>query len=417
MKRKELQRLVFKIIVITCLFVLTGMNSIDASAKTIKCKSLTLAEECKLGIEYPISFNEVFSKITWKSANSKIASVDNNGLVKGKMPGKTTIIGISKGNTYKCKVTVKKANKVTLKKSSKKVIKKATKKIVKYLNKGNFLTVKIKTNSASKNQKILKQISKEITKTNEWKVTCQFYNVQKSGKYYITCVTPAMCKRYKLAQKYIKKSYEIFIREWKNEMDWYQSGEVVFQEEPNKKWERNFKCKIDTPYNKLSEESRLMFAQTHKYFNEDTMMEYGNINIFKQYGAFSYCQNPLTKNKDVLCLEFEFEYLGDLSLTKSVNSAYKKIINKKASGVCGTFTDAQWMINEDLNIKSWPVNGADLVHSWCIMRVKDINNKYVYYLSDNGIVRKINSEKDLKKSSVGNYVPSTKKAMGKAYPF
>lgn len=41
----------------------------------------------------------------------------------------------------------------------------------------------------------------------------------------------------------------------------------------------------------------------------------------------------------------------------------------------------------------------------------------LYYMSDNGMVSRINSEKDLKKGSIGNYVPSTKKCMGKDYPF
>lgn len=399
------------------MLLLLGVSSINVSAKTITCKPLTLAEEYGRGIEYEIRLNEPFPQIKWKSANSKIASVDNNGLVRGKKPGKTTIIGTWSGKTYKCKVTVKKTNKVTLKSDSKKVIKKATKKVVKYLNKGNYMTVRLKMRSASKAKSKLKQISKEITRLNKWKVSCQFYSIQKSGKYYISCVTPAMCKRYKLAQKYIKKSYEMLLKEWQDEVNWYQSKEVIYDEDPNLTWERNFKCKIDTPFNKLSEESRLMFAQTHKYFVDDTMMEYGNGNIFKQYGAYTYCANPLTKDKDVLCLEFDLKYIGNLSLTNDVNSAYKILMNKKASGVCGNFTETQWMINEDLNIKSWPVNSSKLVHSWCIMKVKDKNNKNVYYLSDNGIVNKIKSEKDLKKQAIGNYVPATKNVMGKAYPF
>jgi len=46
----------------------------------------------------------------------------------------------------------------------------------------------------------------------------------------------------------------------------------------------------------------------------------------------------------------------------------------------------------------------------------EINNPtglILYYLSDNGIFSRINSEKDLKKGSIGNYVPSTKKIYGK----
>lgn len=51
------------------------------------------------------------------------------------------------------------------------------------------------------------------------------------------------------------------------------------------------------------------------------------------------------------------------------------------------------------------------------MEINNPTGLILYYLSDNGIVRRINSEKDLKKGSIGNYVPSTKEYMGKDYPF
>lgn len=417
MKKEKWSVILSMAIVIVFLSVSFGVKPIDVSAKTIKCNSLTMTEECKMGIEYPLSINGVNHKITWKSSNSKVASVDEKGIVKSKKPGKVIITGTSKGTKYKCNVTVKKTNKLTVKSKSKKEIQKIAKKAANYLNNENYFTIKVKTKSLSNARKTLKQISKEITKSNEWKVTSQFYVVQKLKKSYITFITPDIGKRYKLAQKYVKKSYEMFIAEWKDEVESYQRGEVSYEEDPNKEWERNFKCKVDTPYSELSEESRLMFAQTHKYFVADTMMEYGKINIFKKYGKFAFCQNSLTKNKWVLGLKFELKYLLDSSTVKSVNNAYEMLLKKKASGVCGNFTQAQWMIDEDLNMQSWPVTGPNIVHAWCIIKVKDKNNKNVYYLSDNGYVSKLNSEKNLKTGNIGNYVPSTKEAMGKAYPF
>lgn len=47
-------------------------------------------------------------KVTWKSANKKIAVVSKKGIVRAKKEGKTTITATYNGKKYKCKVTVKK---------------------------------------------------------------------------------------------------------------------------------------------------------------------------------------------------------------------------------------------------------------------------------------------------------------------
>lgn len=46
-------------------------------------------------------------KITWKSSNSKVASVNSSGTVKGKKAGTATISASANGIKVKCKVTVK----------------------------------------------------------------------------------------------------------------------------------------------------------------------------------------------------------------------------------------------------------------------------------------------------------------------
>ncbi|MBR6165015.1 MAG: Ig domain-containing protein [Clostridia bacterium] len=50
-------------------------------------------------------------KITWKSSDKTVATVDKNGKVKGKKAGTATITAKVSGKKYTCKVTVKAAKK------------------------------------------------------------------------------------------------------------------------------------------------------------------------------------------------------------------------------------------------------------------------------------------------------------------
>lgn len=56
---------------------------------------------------YPSNANKKVSDITWRSNKTSVASVDKNGNVKAKTPGKTTITASVDGKTAKCVVTVK----------------------------------------------------------------------------------------------------------------------------------------------------------------------------------------------------------------------------------------------------------------------------------------------------------------------
>lgn len=61
--------------------------------------------------------NSVFSKVIWRSSNSRIATV-SNGIVKGVNSGTAYIYASYKGKTYKCKVTVKETKTFVLNKTS-----------------------------------------------------------------------------------------------------------------------------------------------------------------------------------------------------------------------------------------------------------------------------------------------------------
>lgn len=77
-------------------------------AKEIQ-KTLVLNEtlvQMRMNSTYKLKVLKTKGKVTWSSKNSKIASVDENGVVTGKQAGATTIYAKVYGKTLKCKVNV-----------------------------------------------------------------------------------------------------------------------------------------------------------------------------------------------------------------------------------------------------------------------------------------------------------------------
>lgn len=82
--------------------------------KTVNVSKLTLVKKASIkkgkkltlkAVKTPVTAT---SKITWKSSNSKIATVTSKGVVRAKKPGEVTIIAISSnGKKAKCRVRVK----------------------------------------------------------------------------------------------------------------------------------------------------------------------------------------------------------------------------------------------------------------------------------------------------------------------
>lgn len=72
-------------------------------------KTLVLNEtlvQMRMNSTYKLKVLKTKGKVTWSSKNSKIASVDENGVVTGKQAGATTIYAKVYGKTLKCKVNV-----------------------------------------------------------------------------------------------------------------------------------------------------------------------------------------------------------------------------------------------------------------------------------------------------------------------
>lgn len=75
---------------------------VTVKALSISSKSLTLE---KAG-EKTLKINGATDKVTWKSSDKKIATVDSKGKVTGIAEGKAKITGQHKGKSYTCTVTV-----------------------------------------------------------------------------------------------------------------------------------------------------------------------------------------------------------------------------------------------------------------------------------------------------------------------
>lgn len=59
-----------------------------------------------IGKNYKLSLKSATGKVTWKSKTPSIATVTSNGVVKGKKPGKATIVAKCGNKSYTCTVTV-----------------------------------------------------------------------------------------------------------------------------------------------------------------------------------------------------------------------------------------------------------------------------------------------------------------------
>ncbi len=105
MKGKALRKAVAIVSVITLLISVLPMEQAQA-AKKIKLNKSKIT--IKIGKSVTLKLKNAKKKVTWKSSNKKIASVDKKGKVTGKKAGSVKITAKSAGKKYICKVMVKK---------------------------------------------------------------------------------------------------------------------------------------------------------------------------------------------------------------------------------------------------------------------------------------------------------------------
>lgn len=100
--------LVFALVVVLTVTLLP-MTQASAKAKT-KLNRKKITVYVGKTVKLKVKNKHTKKKVKWKSKNKKVATVSKKGKVKGKKPGKTTIIAKVGKKTLKCKVTVKKKN-------------------------------------------------------------------------------------------------------------------------------------------------------------------------------------------------------------------------------------------------------------------------------------------------------------------
>lgn len=91
--------------------IITATNNGVSDQVKITIKNPTLNKKTvtlKKGKKAKLSVKGSIGKVTYKSSNTKIATVSSKGVIKAKKAGKVTITVKSNGVTNKCKVTVKK---------------------------------------------------------------------------------------------------------------------------------------------------------------------------------------------------------------------------------------------------------------------------------------------------------------------
>ena len=90
--------------IIFCLLINFSMF-INAEAASVKLNKTSITVQ--VGKTYNLKVKGTKSKVKWKTANKKVATVNSKGKVTGKKAGKTTITATVGKKKLKCKVTVK----------------------------------------------------------------------------------------------------------------------------------------------------------------------------------------------------------------------------------------------------------------------------------------------------------------------
>ena len=103
-------------VILTIFALLISSVPVYAASASISKKSVTLY----IGQSTALKVKGQNGKVTWKSANPKIAAVNKSGIVTAKKAGKTKVTAKVNKKTLTCNVTVKKTvkvKKITLKKN------------------------------------------------------------------------------------------------------------------------------------------------------------------------------------------------------------------------------------------------------------------------------------------------------------
>ncbi|MBQ7278102.1 MAG: Ig domain-containing protein [Clostridia bacterium] len=203
-----MKKRVVSLLLMVCLLLSFASETFAATAK-VKTVSITNGGVCiMVGDTYSMKAtvspsNAGNKKLTWSSSNTKVATVNSNGVVTGKKAGTVTIKAVSKDNskaTASCKITVQNSPAVTSVKLDKTTVnmlgEKVTLKATCYPFNANQ-----KVTWSSSNKKVATVTDKGVV-TPKGYGTCTITAKADNGK-------TATCKITIQEYNWIEKSYEI----------------------------------------------------------------------------------------------------------------------------------------------------------------------------------------------------------------
>ena len=94
--------------------VFTNLNTASVVQAASNIKISKKKKTLRVGDKYTLKITGTSKKVKWTSSNKKVATVNSKGKVKAKKKGTATITAKVGGKKYKCKITVKKANKIKM---------------------------------------------------------------------------------------------------------------------------------------------------------------------------------------------------------------------------------------------------------------------------------------------------------------
>lgn len=101
-KKKNIRKISILLCLIMVVSVLVPTNQVSKAATTLDQTSIKLAKGAKEQVKV-VGTN---AKVTWKSANKSIATVDDKGYIKGINKGSTKVYATVAGKKYTCNVKV-----------------------------------------------------------------------------------------------------------------------------------------------------------------------------------------------------------------------------------------------------------------------------------------------------------------------
>ena len=112
--KKILAIILIALTLMTSQVVFTNLNTASVVQAASSIKISKKKKTLRVGDKYTLKITGTSKKVKWSSSNKKVATVNSKGKVKAKKKGTATITAKVGGKKYKCKITVKKANKIKM---------------------------------------------------------------------------------------------------------------------------------------------------------------------------------------------------------------------------------------------------------------------------------------------------------------